>query len=157
MREVWDCKNADDVNHKQSAASSIDREFLLRGANINKKVDIFSECLKNIFHNFIPNRRMNCNYWDPLWMVDVIKNKLKEQSNLTKTYHKYGKKKSTLEKLIAKANECVEIISAAKDKPFKRKPHKMVKHTQTIRWQQLINCLSVFNHFVGLALKRLIY
>ena len=32
----------------------------------------------------------------------------------------------------------------------------MVKHIQTIRWQQPANCLSVFEHFVGLALKRLI-
>ena len=31
----------------------------------------------------------------------------------------------------------------------------MVKHTQTIRWQQSANCLSVFDHFVGLALKGL--
>ena len=38
---------------------------------------------------------------------------------------------------------------------FKHQPHKMVKHTQTIRWQQLTNCFSVFDHFVGLALKRL--
>ena len=30
----------------------------------------------------------------------------------------------------------------------------MVKHTQTIRRQS--NCLSVFDHFVGLALKGLI-
>ena len=29
------------------------------------------------------------------------------------------------------------------------------KHTQTIRRQQLTNCLSVFNHFVWLALKGL--
>ena len=29
----------------------------------------------------------------------------------------------------------------------------MVKHTQTIRWQQPANCLSVFDHFVGLVLK----
>ena len=29
----------------------------------------------------------------------------------------------------------------------------MVKHTQTIRRQQPTNCLSVFDHFVGLALK----
>ena len=40
--------------------------------------------------------------------------------------------------------------------PFKRQPHKMVKHTQTIRRQKLTNCLSVFEHFVGLALKGLI-
>ena len=29
----------------------------------------------------------------------------------------------------------------------------MVKHTQTLRWQKPTNCLSVFDHFVGLALK----
>ena len=29
----------------------------------------------------------------------------------------------------------------------------MFKHTQTIRQQQPINCLSVFDHFVGLAFK----
>ena len=31
----------------------------------------------------------------------------------------------------------------------------MAKHTQTICRQQPTNCLSVFNHFVGLALKGL--
>ena len=31
----------------------------------------------------------------------------------------------------------------------------MVKHTQTIRRQESINCLIVFDHFVGLALKGL--
>ena len=29
----------------------------------------------------------------------------------------------------------------------------MVKHTQTIRQLLLTNCLSVFDHFVGLAIK----
>ena len=38
---------------------------------------------------------------------------------------------------------------------FKRQPHKMVKHTQIIGWQQLKNCLSVFGHFEGLAIKGL--
>ena len=33
----------------------------------------------------------------------------------------------------------------------------MTKHTQTICRQQPTNCLSVFDHFVGLELKRLIY
>ena len=39
--------------------------------------------------------------------------------------------------------------------PFKRQSQKMVKHTQTIRRQQPTNCLSVFDHFVGLALNGL--
>ena len=37
--------------------------------------------------------------------------------------------------------------------PSKSQPHKMVKHTQTIRRLMPTNCLSVFDHFVGLALK----
>ena len=33
----------------------------------------------------------------------------------------------------------------------------MVKRTQAICWQWPINCLSVFDHFRGLVLKRLIH
>ena len=40
-------------------------------------------------------------------------------------------------------------------KLFKRESLKMVKHTQTICRQKPINCLIVFDHFVGLALRRL--
>ena len=39
--------------------------------------------------------------------------------------------------------------------PYKRQPYKMVKHSQTIRWQKPTNCLSVFDHFWGLVLKGL--
>ena len=90
----------------QSAVSSIDWEFLFRGANVNKKVDILNECLKSIFHNFIPNRIIKCNYRDLPWMTDIIKSQLKERSYFTKTYYKYGKGKSDFEKLIVKTNEC---------------------------------------------------
>ena len=31
----------------------------------------------------------------------------------------------------------------------------MVKHNRKIRWQQPTDCLSVFDHLVGLALKEL--
>ena len=39
--------------------------------------------------------------------------------------------------------------------PLKRQPHKMVKHTQTIRRLLPTNCLSVFDHLVELAVKGL--
>ena len=39
-------------------------------------------------------------------------------------------------------------MSTRRHEPFKRQSHKMVKDTQT--------CLSVFDHFVKLALKGLI-
>ena len=38
----------------------------------------------------------------------------------------------------------------------KNQPHKMVKYTQTTRRQLPTNLLSVFDHFVELALKGLI-
>ena len=41
--------------------------------------------------------------------------------------------------------------------PFKRQPHKMVKHTQAIRRLLPPNCLSVIDRFVRLALKGLTY
>ena len=63
LREIWDYKNAN-VNHIQSAVSSVDWEFLFCGANVNKKVEILNECLKNIFHNFIPNRIIKGIYKD---------------------------------------------------------------------------------------------
>ena len=42
-----------------------------------------------------------------------------------------------------------EDLNQSTHQPFKRQTHKMVKHTLTT------NCLSVFRHFVGLALKGL--
>ena len=48
-----------------------------------------------------------------------------------------------------------KIMSVAAYSPFKRKPHKMVNHTQTICWLLPTNCLSMFDHLVGLALKGL--
>ena len=40
---------------------------------------------------------------------------------------------------------------------FKRQLHKMVKHTQAIRRQQPMNFMSMFDHFVVLALKGLTF
>ena len=39
--------------------------------------------------------------------------------------------------------------------PFKGQPHKIVKHTQTIRQLLPTNCLSMFDHIVWLTLKGL--
>ena len=46
-------------------------------------------------------------------------------------------------------------ISLKRFSPFKRQTYTMVKQTQLILWLLLTNCLSVFEHFVGMALKRL--
>ena len=46
-------------------------------------------------------------------------------------------------------NFLILVVTEMTAEHFKRQPHKMVKHTQTIRR------LSIFDHSVGLALKEL--
>ena len=58
MTEVWDYKNAS-AERIQRSISSIDWDFLFLR---NKKVDILNECLTNIFHNFVPNKVIKCDY-----------------------------------------------------------------------------------------------
>ena len=53
LREVWDYKNAIS-SYTQSAVSNTDWEFLFKGADVNKKVDILNECLKTCSINFFP-------------------------------------------------------------------------------------------------------
>ena len=48
------------------------------------------------------------------------------------------------------------LVSLWWHEPLKHQPHKMVRHTQTIRRLLVANCLSFFDHLVGLTLKRLI-
>ena len=59
IREVYDYKSAR-AESIQRSISIIDWDFLFLGKSINKKVDILNECLKNIFHNFVPNKVIKC-------------------------------------------------------------------------------------------------
>ena len=61
MREVWNYKNAS-TESLQRSVSSIDSDFLFRGKSIRKKFDILNECLKNIFHYFVSNKVIKCDY-----------------------------------------------------------------------------------------------
>ena len=54
-----------------------------------------------------------------------------------------------------KESHTVWIFTALTSQPFKRHPYKMLKRTQTVRRVLQTNCLSLFEHFVGFALKRL--
>ena len=66
---------------------------IFQGKTVNQKVNILNECLLNVFHNFIPNKKVKFNYKNPLWMTEIVKSKLRERSNLVKRYYKNGKKK----------------------------------------------------------------
>ena len=53
----------------------------------------------NIFHNFIPNKIINCSYKYSPWITDDIKSRLRKRSKMTKKCYKYGKMKCHLDEL----------------------------------------------------------
>ena len=57
IREVWDYKNAK-VAYIQQSVSGIDWDFNFQGKTINRKVNILNECLLDVFHNFIPSKKI---------------------------------------------------------------------------------------------------
>ena len=115
MREVSDYKNAS-TESIQRSVSSTGWDFLFRGKSIKKKTDILNECLKNIFHNFVPYKVIKCDCRQPPWMTERIKNKLKERAKLTKKYFKCGKKECDLVQITALSNESAKTILEAKEK-----------------------------------------
>ena len=92
VRKVWDYSKADVQNIKKSI-----KEFnwgkTLESLSIDSKVDLLNETLLNIFRNYIPNKKIKCDYRQPPWMTNNIKRSLKERSKLTKCYYKNSQKK----------------------------------------------------------------
>ena len=57
-----------------------------QGKTVNQKVNILNECLLNVFHNFIANKKIKFNYKDPPWMTETVKSKFRERTNLVTIY-----------------------------------------------------------------------
>ena len=108
-RKVWDYKNAS-AESIQRSVSRIDWAFLFCGKSMNKKTGVLNECLKNIFHSFVPNKVIKCDYILPPGMTDSTKNILKKRAKLTKKYFKGSKKDSDLVQINALSNECTKTI-----------------------------------------------
>ena len=90
---------------------------------VNSKVDLLNETL-NSFLNFIPCKKIKCDYFQPPSMTDSIKRSLKEPSKLTKYYYKNGPKKIAHEKLLEKCSDCTKEIVEAKNNYILQVPTK---------------------------------
>ena len=125
------CKNASSECIQRSV-SSIDWEFLFWGKSINKKVDRVNECLKNIFHNFVPNKLIKCDYRQPPWVTYSIKNTLKERAKLRK-------KDSDLVQINALSNECTKSILETKEKYISQLSQKPIDPSTDHKKLEVIN------------------
>ena len=87
VREVWDYKKANTENIKK-VISKLDWNKAFENLSVDEKVEFLNKTLLNIFRNYIPNKKIKCDYRQPLWMTDIIKKSLKERCKLTKFFTK---------------------------------------------------------------------
>ena len=93
VREVWDYKKANTENIKK-VISKLDWNKAFENLSVDEKVEFLNKTLLNIFRNYIPNKKIKCDYRQPLWMTDIIKKSLKERCKLTKIFLQKWSKKS---------------------------------------------------------------
>ena len=72
------------------------------------EVEMLNETLKNIFCNFIPNRKTKCNYRQYQWMTKLNKTNKKKWSTLTKTHFKNSKTENNLDNLNIISKVCTK-------------------------------------------------
>ena len=87
----------------------------LKELSVDEKVVLLNETLLNIFRNYIPNKKIKCDYRQPPWKTDKIKNLLRDRYKLTKIFYKNGQKTTDREKVLIKSAKCTEEILEAKN------------------------------------------
>ena len=90
VRAVWDYNKANVENIKKEV-SNLNWNRAFEHLFVYEKVKLLSKTLLNIFQNYIPNKKIKCDYCQPPWMTDNIKKSLKQRSKLTKIFIKWSK------------------------------------------------------------------
>ena len=96
------------------AISNFNWSKAFENLSVDGKVKHLNETLLNIFRNYIPNKKIKCDYRQPPWINDNIKSSLKQRSKLTKIYYKNDMRKSDHIKVLEKSTECTKKILEAK-------------------------------------------
>ena len=112
MREVWDYEKANTEKIKK-AMSNFDWNKAFENLSVDEKVNFLNKTLLNIFRNYIPNKKIKCDYRQPPWMTD-IKRCLKERCKLTKFFYKNDQRIIDHDKVLEKSEECTKQILEAK-------------------------------------------
>ena len=55
------------------ATSNFNRTKAFENLSVDEKVELLNETLLNIYRNYIPNKKIKCDYRQPPWMTDNIK------------------------------------------------------------------------------------
>ena len=86
-RLIWDYPKAN-VDAIQSSLLQIDWTTSMENLHVNDQVKFLTNCLVNIFNNFVPNKTIVCKDKDPPRMTDEIKLACLDKAKVYKRYVK---------------------------------------------------------------------
>ena len=110
--------------------------------SVDEKVDFLNKTLLSIFINYIPNKKIKCDYLQPPWMTDNIKKSLKERCKLTKFLYKNGQRKIDHDKVLEKSEEWTKQILEAKKNYILKMTQKFAdSNTSPKTYWTILNCL----------------
>ena len=122
--EVWDYRKAN-VETIKKAISNFNWNKAFENLAIDEKVVLLNQTLLNIFRNYIPNKKIKCDYQQPPWMTNKTKNLLKERSKLTKYFYRNVQRESDRDKVLEKSAEFTREILEAKRQYFLKMTSKL--------------------------------
>ena len=106
-------KTANMENIKKVISNSDwNKEF--ENLSLGDRVEFLNKSLLNIFRNYIPNKKVKCDYRQPPWMTDSIKKSLKERCKLIKFFYKNFHGKIDHDKVLEKSEKSTTQICEAK-------------------------------------------
>ena len=93
----------------------IDWNKLFSNANVDKQVNILNDTLFNIYSNFVRRKVVTINDWDPPWINEEIKCKIKSKKKTFQQHLKNGRKITDFEIADKEAAVFSEMIQNRKE------------------------------------------
>ena len=119
QRHVWNYVKANkDVI--LSVLQNVDCHHLFANKTIHQQVNLPNYIILNVFKTSFPNKVTKCDYRDPPWINDNIKNKIKWKNSMHKNYKRNDKKNEEYELLTKAVSNVSQLIENSKDEYYYR-------------------------------------
>ena len=89
-QRIWDFLRAN-VNAIRQAANCVDCDRAFNGLCTDERVKFLTECVLNVFYNFILNKVITIRSKDMFWMTPEIKGMVLEKAKIYWCYVKHGR------------------------------------------------------------------
>ena len=116
-RRIWDFSRAS-VKAIGQAVNSVDWDRAFNGFNIDERVKFLTECVLNLFYNFVPNKVITIRSKDTMWMTTEIKRMILEKAKIYRRYVKHGRSIADYQILCDITSRCKNAVKEAKSNYF---------------------------------------